>query len=77
MGGMAAFLTLPVGSDLTLADVEAWVYRARTLGAGDDAPVRLGDPPVPKEVPAGVGASNGSLTLSVPVSVTRTILPDA
>ena len=46
MGGMAAFLLLPASADLTLADVEAWVARARSLGADDDSVVRVGEPPL-------------------------------
>ncbi|WP_020577369.1 hypothetical protein [Actinopolymorpha alba] len=67
---MAAFLLLPTGSGLTLADVEAWVSRARTLGAPDDAPVHIGEPPLADE-------NTDTVALSVPVIVTRTVLPGA
>ncbi len=66
---MAAFLCLPTGSGVTLADIEDWVSRARALGAGADAEVVVGDPPL--------AAGGEPLTLSVPVSVSRTVLPDA
>ncbi|GAA2755458.1 hypothetical protein [Actinopolymorpha rutila] len=66
---MAAFLCLPTGSGLTLADIEDWASRARALGAADDAEVVVGEPPL---------ADGGEpLTLSVPVNVSRTVLPDA
>ncbi|REF35347.1 hypothetical protein DFJ64_0725 [Thermasporomyces composti] len=68
MGGMAAFLLLPASADLTLADVEAWVARARSLGADDDSVVRVGEPPLESK-------RDGSLALCVPVTVTRTVLP--
>lgn len=66
---MAAFLCLPTGSGLTLADIEDWASRARALGAIDDAEVVVGEPPL---------ADGGEpLTLSVAVNVSRTVLPDA
>jgi hypothetical protein len=65
---MAAFLLLSASSDLTLADIEAWAARARTLGATAGSPVRFGEPPLAAE-------RNGTLALSVPVTVSRTILP--
>jgi hypothetical protein len=68
MGAMAAFLLLPASADLTLADVEAWVARARSLGADDDSVVRVGEPPLESK-------RDGSLALCVPVTVTRTVLP--
>jgi hypothetical protein len=65
---MAAFLLLSADTDLTLGDIESWAARARALGATATSPVDFGDPPLP--------ADGGSpLTLSVPVVVTRTILP--
>jgi hypothetical protein len=67
---MAAFLLLPIGADLTLADVEAWVARARALGASDSAPVKVGPPPLAESDSSGEA-------LSVPVTVSRTILPGA
>jgi hypothetical protein len=67
---MAAFLLLPLpsGTDLTLGDIEAWLKRARALGATDESPVTLGEPPAAAHQP-------GTTTLSVPVNVTRTVLP--
>jgi hypothetical protein len=65
---MAAFLLLPTGSGITLADIEAWAERARTLGASAISPVRIGASPL------AVGHGDG-VTLSVPVTATRTILP--
>ena len=65
---MAAYLLLPTDTDLTLADIEAWASRARALGASDSSPVLIGEAPLAPE-------RNGMLTLSVPVTVTRTILP--
>ena len=65
---MAAYLLLPTGGDLTLGDVEAWVKKARSLGAESSSPVKFGE-----------GSSeDGSHApkLSVPVHVTRTVLPD-
>jgi hypothetical protein len=67
---MAAFLLLPIGADLTLADVEAWVARARALGASDSALVRVGPPPLAE-------SDSSEEALSVPVTVSRTILPGA
>lgn len=67
---MAAFLLLPIGADLTLADVEAWVARARSLGASDSAPVKVGPPPLAE-------SDSSEEALSVPVTVSRTILPGA
>jgi hypothetical protein len=68
---MAAYLLLPTGSGLTLADVEAWASRARALGATDEAPVHVGEPPL------AAGEDDGTVTLSVAVTVTRTVLPGA
>ena len=65
---MAAFLLLPIGSGVTLADVEDWATRARTLGASATSPVRVGASPI-------VAGHNGGVTLSVPVSVAGRILP--
>jgi hypothetical protein len=67
---MAAFLLLPTGADLTLADVETWVARARTLGASDSSPVQVGTPPLAPD-------NSAEVALSVPVTVSRTILPGA
>ncbi|MEQ7124952.1 hypothetical protein ABN034_10560 [Actinopolymorpha sp. B11F2] len=67
---MAAFLLLPTGADLTLADVETWVARARALGAADSAPVQVGTPPL-------AGDDSAEVALSVPVTVSRTIIPGA
>ena len=63
---MAAFLLLPTGSNITLADVEAWTERARTLGASATSPVRIGPSPL---------AHGGGVTLSVPVTAAGRILP--
>lgn len=65
---MAAYLLLPTESGITLADVEAWAARARTLGASAVSPVRVGASPL------AAGREDG-VTLSVPVTVTRRILP--
>jgi len=67
---MAAFLLLPAGTDLTLGDIETWISRARALGATDASPVQIGEPPLARD-------GNGAMTLSVPVTVTRTVLPGA
>ncbi|GAA5025407.1 hypothetical protein GCM10023317_72180 [Actinopolymorpha pittospori] len=64
---MAAFLLLPTESGITLADVESWVERARTLGASAISPVRVGASPL-------AAGGEGGVTLSVPVTVTRRIL---
>ncbi|GAA5039905.1 hypothetical protein [Actinopolymorpha pittospori] len=66
---MAAFLVLPTGSGLTLADVEAWVSRARTLGASAVSQVRVGDSPL-------AAGHDGGMTLSVPVTASRRVLPE-
>ncbi|MGW5361976.1 hypothetical protein [Actinopolymorpha pittospori] len=66
---MAAFLVLPTGSGLTLADVEAWVSRARTLGASEISQVRVGASPL-------AAGNDGGVTLSVPVTASRRILPE-
>ncbi len=68
IGRMAAFLLLSTDTDLTLGDIEAWAARARALGASAASPVQLGEPPLSAE-------GNDALTLSVPVVVSRTILP--
>jgi hypothetical protein len=67
---MAAFLYLAAGSDLTLADVAAFVDRARALGATDATPVQLGEPP------AAINRA-GTSALTVPVTVTKSVLPPA
>ena len=69
-GRMAAFLLLPTESGITLADVESWVERARTLGASAISPVRVGASPL-------AAGGEGGVTLSVPVTVTRRLLPVA
>jgi hypothetical protein len=65
---MAAFLLLSADTDLTLGDIESWAARARALGATATSPVDFGEPPLPAD-------GDHALTLSVPVIVTRTILP--
>ena len=67
---MAAFLYLAAGSDLTLADVAAFVDRARALGATDATPVQLGEPP------AAINRA-GTSALTVPVTVSKSVLPPA
>lgn len=67
---MAAYLLLPTGSNLTLGDIEGWIKRARALGADESTPVELGEPPKAANQP-------GTVQLSIPVTVSRTILPDA
>ncbi|MGH3490837.1 MAG: hypothetical protein ACRDP8_23370 [Actinopolymorphaceae bacterium] len=67
---MAAFLLLPTGADLTLADVETWVARAKALGASGTAPVQVGAPPLAPD-------DSDEVVLRVPVTVSRTILPGA
>jgi hypothetical protein len=67
---MAAFLLLPTGADLTLADVETWVARAKALGASGTAPVQVGAPPLAPD-------DTDAVVLRVPVTVSRTILPGA
>lgn len=65
---VTAYLTLDTHSDLTLSDVAAWLERARTLGADDGSPVRLGAPPsVESRVP--------EQALTVPVVVSLKPLP--
>ncbi|MGH3322730.1 MAG: hypothetical protein ACRDN9_21640 [Streptosporangiaceae bacterium] len=61
---MTAYLTLKAGADLTISDIEAWIERARTLGADDSTPVQLGAPPSP--VPAGSSGSPDTAGLSEP-----------
>jgi hypothetical protein len=66
---MAAYLQLSADTDLTLGDIEAWAARARALGATAASPVDYGDDqPLPAD-------GKHALMLSVPVVVTRTILP--
>lgn len=65
---MTAYLTLDAGSELTLSDVAGWLERARSLGADDESPVRLGGP-------EEVGDRVSQHALTVPVVVTLTPLP--
>lgn len=84
---MTAYLTLRAGSDLTISDIAAWLDRARTLGAEDTSPVRLGAPPTVRaadgpadqsgEPTADAPETVDEPTLTVQVSVRRTVLPPA